>query len=268
MMASSSSSTRPRRIPERTARRHRHYSPEHLELINLAAELRDLAVKYPRFRQSLNRLKFTVELQLAKPAEKERRVLRALARTRLLTAAELALDTSLDEMSAQQTANALVEKGKLERRDRNGGPIGGKGAGKGWRSHIYYQRSPARPPRRPADDDPELDSSPDTKITVGETRGELTVVESKGSGYWKVRCSCGNHLIIYGSMLHKAERTRACPQCAERINAPNKRRVAIATRRLAEEAESDARRDARRAAAPAGHDDTVAGPSRTSPRQG
>jgi hypothetical protein len=145
-------------MPERTARRHRRYSSEEREIVELAGHLRSLAERYPRFKQWLNKLKFTVELQLSKPVEKERRVLRALAVTRLLTTDELAMDTSLDEISVQQTVNALVHRGTLDQCDRNGGAIGGKGSGKGWRSTVYY-RLARRPPVRPAEDDAELDSN-------------------------------------------------------------------------------------------------------------
>lgn len=114
------------------------------EIVQVARKLREISTAHPGFAEDINKVIYRIELQLARPAEKQRRVLRALQAGRMADGEELAEETGLDAVSLRETLDALIEAGLVETCGRNGAAVGGRGSGKSWRSTLNYRRASTR----------------------------------------------------------------------------------------------------------------------------
>lgn len=101
------------------------YGEDEIAALALARRLKELSAEHPRFAADINKLVCRIELQLAKPAEKKRRVMIAL-RPGMLSAHELEEQTALDKRSVETTLASLMQQGAIQQAPRRRSEAGGR----------------------------------------------------------------------------------------------------------------------------------------------
>lgn len=118
-------SDRGRPYPNRKRRseeRDQHRTPEQIEAAAVGRALAELANQYPRFKESLNQVRFQVLVQVRKPEWKCREILKHVGDVPI-SPEEISEETGLDRKSVEDTLMRLRGKGQAEQCTRNGGKV-------------------------------------------------------------------------------------------------------------------------------------------------
>jgi predicted Rossmann fold nucleotide-binding protein DprA/Smf involved in DNA uptake len=106
----------------RSEERDRKRTQEEREAAAVGRALADLANQFPRFKASLNQVRFQVLVQVRKPEWKCREILKHLGDVPI-SPEEISEETGLDRKSVDDTLLMLEGKGRAEQCTRNGGKV-------------------------------------------------------------------------------------------------------------------------------------------------
>lgn len=120
--------------------RDRKRSPEAIKSLELARELKSLAVTHPRFAARLLSLQLYVKQQAGRPHTKRRRILQCLKESPwpLLDLGEIMGDTNLDRVSCTEGLGVLVRRNQVDEVNRDGDPPRKTKSGRPT-DHVYYR---------------------------------------------------------------------------------------------------------------------------------
>ena len=122
----------------RSEERDQHRTPEEKEAAAVGRALAELASQYPRFKASLNQVRFRVLVQVRKPAWKCREILKHLGDVPI-SPEEISEETGLDLKSVDDMLLILQSKGQAEPCTRNGGKVVMRSHGRPVEK-IYWRR--------------------------------------------------------------------------------------------------------------------------------